>query len=49
MDHTLYVKYTQNGTTVVIVNVDDIVVIGDDPGEVHKLNLTLVVNLKLKI
>lgn len=37
VDHTLFVKQTQKGTTTVIVYIDDIVITGDYVGELEKL------------
>lgn len=36
-DYTFFVKHSLKGTTTIIVYVDDIVILGNDPKEVYKL------------
>ncbi|GJW81349.1 putative RNA-directed DNA polymerase [Tanacetum coccineum] len=48
-DHTLFVKKNEGKVTTLIVYVDDMVVTGDDPEEMSKLQTTLATEFKLKV
>lgn len=48
VDHTLFVKQSLKGTTIVIVYVDDIVFTEDDPEEVNRLKSHLSSGFKVR-
>lgn len=47
-NHTLFIKHRKEGTTTVIVYVDDIVITGDDPSEITRLKSYLSSEFEVK-
>jgi Reverse transcriptase (RNA-dependent DNA polymerase) len=40
-DHSLFIKRNDNSTTIVLVYVDDIIIIGNDQGEINNVKSQL--------